>query len=275
MADLLVLGLHARIVRSIARAEAQHFEGLGAAARHLWRKGTIDNRLKKKLLALESAYNVTRHITEISSTTLADRVTTALAAPCAEELADKANTAEEGDGTKQHEKTEQQDEAPKQEAKPVVLTELAMAAEPWLVGEPAQPTDEAEAATKSEVADDAGGPVAAKDEGDDPPMPEHNGDDCEKDAADEPTNFTPVVGKKMKKQRAQKAKQHVQPAEAPQDVPSARCPAGHQLRGLAAPGPEYCNRCDHDVDRGDAVHACFNCKWLCCAACVGSCRRAS
>ena len=80
MADLLVLDLHTRIVRNISKHEAIHFEGLGAAARHMWRKGVFDGRLKKKLLDLEAAYNITRHITAVSADRLAERVATMLPA---------------------------------------------------------------------------------------------------------------------------------------------------------------------------------------------------
>ena len=66
MADLLVCDLHAKLVRAISAQQGAHFEGLGAAARHLGRQGLVDSRMKRKLLALEAASNVTRHITVVS-----------------------------------------------------------------------------------------------------------------------------------------------------------------------------------------------------------------
>jgi hypothetical protein len=78
MADLLVLSLHARLVREIAKNQAQHFEGLGAAARHLRRRGFIDSRLQRKLLGVETAYNVSRHITEASADELCCRLSSHL-----------------------------------------------------------------------------------------------------------------------------------------------------------------------------------------------------
>ena len=65
MADYLVFTLHVDMVRAIAASLGLHFEGLGAAARHLHREGRIDSRLKKRLLDVETAYNITMHITEL------------------------------------------------------------------------------------------------------------------------------------------------------------------------------------------------------------------
>jgi len=83
MADLLVFGLHVELVRDVATSLGLHFEGLGAAARHLHREQIIDSKLKRRLLEVETAYNVTRHITSASSGTLTARLR--------EDLAKKGN----------------------------------------------------------------------------------------------------------------------------------------------------------------------------------------
>ena len=79
MADFLVFTLHGALVRAAARHEECHFEGLGEAARKLWRNGRIGGALKKKLLAVETAYNVTRHITQASARDLEAQVANCLA----------------------------------------------------------------------------------------------------------------------------------------------------------------------------------------------------
>lgn len=48
----------------------RHFEGLGAAARVLFAEGFIDSKLKRKLISVDGAYNIARHITNESANIL-------------------------------------------------------------------------------------------------------------------------------------------------------------------------------------------------------------
>ena len=72
MADVLVLRLHVDLVRIAAESCGRHFEGMGSAARFLFREKRISQHMKRKLLSIEAAYNVTRHLTVVSSQTLVD-----------------------------------------------------------------------------------------------------------------------------------------------------------------------------------------------------------
>ena len=67
MACSLVFELHGDLVRCISTSCGLHFEGLGAAARHLGRQKLIDQHLKRKMLAIETAYNIVRHVTPVSA----------------------------------------------------------------------------------------------------------------------------------------------------------------------------------------------------------------
>ena len=69
MADLIV-DLHGRLLRGLAKQMGQHFEGLGVAARAAQRRGLLDKRLAKKLRRVDDAFNVLRHITEPSAAAL-------------------------------------------------------------------------------------------------------------------------------------------------------------------------------------------------------------
>ena len=64
--ELLVLELHGRLLRSLAVEAGQHFQGLAQAARFLKRSGRISPVTTNKLLKLDAAYNLVRHITAIS-----------------------------------------------------------------------------------------------------------------------------------------------------------------------------------------------------------------
>ena len=70
MACSLVFELHGDLVRCISSSCGLHFEGLGAAARHLGRLKLIDQHLKRKMLAIETAFNIVRHITSVSASEL-------------------------------------------------------------------------------------------------------------------------------------------------------------------------------------------------------------
>ena len=89
MADLLLLGLAPSLCREASESFGTHFEGLGAAARHLHRCGRIDSKLKRRLIEVEVGYNLTRHVTAVSCQALALRLRHALA-----ETGGAGNTAE-------------------------------------------------------------------------------------------------------------------------------------------------------------------------------------
>ena len=64
--ELLILQLHGRLLRIFAVEAGQHFQGLAQAARFLKRSGRISAATANKLLKLDSAFNLVRHITAIS-----------------------------------------------------------------------------------------------------------------------------------------------------------------------------------------------------------------
>jgi len=70
MADMEVFKLYTELVRSVAECCGIQFQGLGCAARHLFRKKRINQRMKRKLLYVEAAFHVTRHLTSVSSRSL-------------------------------------------------------------------------------------------------------------------------------------------------------------------------------------------------------------
>ena len=64
--ELLILELHGRLLRTFAVEVGQHFQGLAQSARFLKRSGRISAATANKLLKLDSAFNLVRHITAIS-----------------------------------------------------------------------------------------------------------------------------------------------------------------------------------------------------------------
>ena len=64
--EMLILELHGRLLRTVAIEVGQHFQGLAQAARVLKRTGRISSATANKLLKLDNAYNLVRHITAIS-----------------------------------------------------------------------------------------------------------------------------------------------------------------------------------------------------------------
>ena len=63
----LVFTLHGMLLRTIAAATGTHFVGLGAAARQLRREKRIFPNTAKKLVTLEAALGLLRHITSVSA----------------------------------------------------------------------------------------------------------------------------------------------------------------------------------------------------------------
>ena len=64
--EVLILELHGRLLRTFAVEAGQHFQGLAQAARFLKRSGRISAATANKLLKLDFAFNLVRHITTIS-----------------------------------------------------------------------------------------------------------------------------------------------------------------------------------------------------------------
>ena len=65
-AEALLFGLHGQLLRSLSASAGVHFQGISQAARSLRRRGVIRNQMANKLAKIDYAYNLVRHITEIS-----------------------------------------------------------------------------------------------------------------------------------------------------------------------------------------------------------------
>ena len=78
MAELLVYELHGALLRLTSQCAGYHFQGLSSAARHLKSHRRIDARLAKKLIRIDDAFNVVRHITSVSLTSFVDELTKVL-----------------------------------------------------------------------------------------------------------------------------------------------------------------------------------------------------
>jgi len=74
----LVARLHGDLLRTISEHDKLHFQGLRAAASHLRRARCLPGALTKKLLTVEEAHNLCRHITSVSASGLLDTVSSAL-----------------------------------------------------------------------------------------------------------------------------------------------------------------------------------------------------
>jgi len=68
----IIADLHNTLLRMLS-AEVHH-NGLQMAAKQFWNKGVIDNKLYRQLSRLETAYQVSRHITEAYSRDMIERV---------------------------------------------------------------------------------------------------------------------------------------------------------------------------------------------------------
>jgi len=66
MVELLIAELHGKSLRCITSARGTHFQGLGAAARSLRAQRHISNKMSNKLLNIDAAFGLSRHITAIS-----------------------------------------------------------------------------------------------------------------------------------------------------------------------------------------------------------------
>ena len=61
----LVCGLHGHSLRRLVCSTGTDFKGLQQAARQCRRRGLISSRIAKKLIALEAAFNVLRHVNSV------------------------------------------------------------------------------------------------------------------------------------------------------------------------------------------------------------------
>ena len=63
MADLVIFGCHGQLLRTMAAHAGVHFEGISTVARRL----RLPQRLKRRVLQLDAAYHLVRHITQQSA----------------------------------------------------------------------------------------------------------------------------------------------------------------------------------------------------------------
>jgi len=91
MAATLLMELHGDLLRALASHHGMHFQGLQQAARHARRFDLIGNGLAKKLIQLDVAFNMLRHVT----LPLADQLRKEIAAAI-EVAAPKADVAHAG-----------------------------------------------------------------------------------------------------------------------------------------------------------------------------------
>ena len=61
-AAALLMGLHGVVLRRLCEEARCHFEGLSVAARRLHMDGRIDGSMKKKLMQLDTAVSLVRHV---------------------------------------------------------------------------------------------------------------------------------------------------------------------------------------------------------------------
>ena len=66
-AEILIFQLHGTLLRELALATNQHFEGLEQAARYCRKTQVVDNNIAKRLTHLDHAFNFVRHITNVKA----------------------------------------------------------------------------------------------------------------------------------------------------------------------------------------------------------------
>ena len=93
----LIADLHGDLLREISAFMCVHWQGLGQAARALRKRNIIDGALTKKLILLDGAYNLSRHITVISANRLrmsiGNSINTIAATSCIDEFQTDTATA--------------------------------------------------------------------------------------------------------------------------------------------------------------------------------------
>ncbi len=99
MADLLVYELHGRLLRVLALQLCEHVQGLQQAARLAQSRRRIDNRLFKKLVVVDNAFSLQRHITELSAHGMVQELSQCLAVS-----GDHAGEGDDGGGSGSSEK---------------------------------------------------------------------------------------------------------------------------------------------------------------------------
>eukprot|EP00928_Gymnodinium_smaydae_P046157 TRINITY_DN30754_c0_g1_i1.p1 TRINITY_DN30754_c0_g1~~TRINITY_DN30754_c0_g1_i1.p1 ORF type:complete len:325 (-),score=28.11 TRINITY_DN30754_c0_g1_i1:474-1448(-) len=82
-ADLLVYQAYTTAFRQISDASNQHFQGLQVAARWAKKNRKVTEQMYKRLVALDSAFQVCRHISAASARQLQDELGSALSTPLA------------------------------------------------------------------------------------------------------------------------------------------------------------------------------------------------
>ena len=69
-AESLLFHLHGCLLRLLSKRAGTHFQGVSQASRLMRNRGLIKNRTANKLVKLDHAFNVLRHITEVSASDL-------------------------------------------------------------------------------------------------------------------------------------------------------------------------------------------------------------
>ena len=93
----IIADLHGDLLREISAFTCVHWQGLGQAALALRKRNIIDGALTKKLILLDGAYNISRHITVISANQLrmsiGNSIKTIAATSCLDETQTDTATA--------------------------------------------------------------------------------------------------------------------------------------------------------------------------------------
>ena len=93
----IIADLHGDLLREISAFTCVHWQGLGQAARALRKRNIIDGALTKKLILLDGAYNLSRHITVISADqfrmSIGNSIKTFAATSCLDEIQTDTATA--------------------------------------------------------------------------------------------------------------------------------------------------------------------------------------
>ena len=77
-ASAIIFELHGSLLRMMSLSSGVHYQGIAQAARQLRARGKLCRRTTKKLIELDYAYNITRHITEISAQAFVKKVSSQL-----------------------------------------------------------------------------------------------------------------------------------------------------------------------------------------------------
>lgn len=122
-APAILVTLHGRFFRIACAHVGRHFDGLGAAGRHLHREGIIDNRLKNRFLRLDIVAAYCRHASEPLADSILAEFAAALVAKKGTRAQQSAGQPEQTDEEKLHteQPVQQQTEAGVQAEQPTAL----------------------------------------------------------------------------------------------------------------------------------------------------------